>query len=355
MINLQQLLKTVVKQNASDLHLTAGSPPALRIDGRIVKVKSEPLTPEQVQSLCYSVLTGEQRAVFEAKKDLDFSFAIKSTARFRGNLMYQKGNVAGVFRRIPLEVPPLESLGLPPIIDEFSNVPHGLILVTGPTGSGKSTTIASILDRINRDQRNHILTLEDPIEYIHEHKNSIFNQREVETDTPNYKEGLKHLLRQDPDVCLIGELRDLETIEVALNVAETGHLVFGTLHTNSALSTISRISAVFPGDQQDRIRIQLSMSLYAVVSQRLVPTIGGGVTAACEVLMANSAVRNLIRENKLQQIYSMMQVGQTKSGMVTLNQSLLNLVLKRRIDINSAFECSPDIDELDSMLKKAGI
>jgi twitching motility protein PilT len=355
-INLQQLLKTVVKQNASDLHLVVGSPPALRIDGRIVRVKSKELTPEETQSLCYSVITDEQKARFEKKRELDFSFGIKNTARFRGNLMFQRGVVSGVFRRIPLEIPDLNDLGMPPILSDITGFPNGLVLVTGPTGSGKSTTIASMLDKINRERRGHIVTIEDPIEYIHEHKNCIVNQREVQMDTNSYTEGLRYVLRQDPDVCLIGELRDLTAIETALTIAETGHLVFGSLHTNSAISSITRIVNVFPSDQQDRIRTQLSLTLNAVVSQRLIPAREGtGVVSASEVLLLNSSVRNLIRENKLHQIYGMMQVGQNKSGMVTLNQSLMNLILKRKIEVKDAFDESPDVEELDSMLKKAGI
>jgi twitching motility protein PilT len=354
-INLQQLLKTVVKQNASDLHLVAGTPPALRIDGRIVRVKSKELMPDEVQQLCYSVITDEQKARFETNKELDFSFGIKNTARFRGNLLYQRGVVSGVFRRIPLEIPELSTLGLPSVVNDIANFPNGMVLVAGPTGSGKSTTIASIISKINHERRGHIITIEDPIEYIHEHKSCIVNQREVTVDTASYTDGLRYVLRQDPDVCLIGELRDLDAIEAALTVAETGHLVFGTLHTNSAISTVTRIVSVFPADQQERIRVQLSMTLNAVISQRLLPAIGGGVVAAAEILVLNSSIRNLIRENKLHQIYGMMQVGQSKSGMVTLNQSLLNLILKRRIEVNDAFDETPDVDELDLMLKKAGI
>lgn len=355
MISLQQLLKTVVKQNASDLHIVAGAPPALRIDGRIVRVKSKELTPEEVQLLCYSVLTDEQKSRFETTKELDFSFGIKNTARFRGNLMYQRGSVSGVFRRIPLTIPDLATLGLPNVVNDITSFPNGLVLITGPTGSGKSTTIASIINKINQERRGHIITIEDPIEYVHEHKNCIVNQREVTVDTASFGDGLKYLLRQDPDVCLIGELRDLETIEAALNVAETGHLVFATVHTNSAISTISRILNVFPPEQQERIRVQLSLTLNAVISQRLLPGREGGVHAAAEILILNSSIRNLIREDKLHQIYGMMQVGQNKSGMVTLNQSLVNLILKRKIEVKDAFDESHDIEELDHLLKKAGI
>lgn len=355
MINLQQLLKTVVKQNASDLHLSAGSAPALRIDSRIVRVKSKDLTPDDCRNLCYSVLTDEQKARFEQERELDFSFGIKGMARFRVNLFFQRGSVSGVFRRVPIEPPDLATLGVPGVINDIANFPNGLVLVTGPTGSGKTTTLAGILDKINRERRGHIITIEDPIEYIFPHRQCVVNQREVKVDTNSYRDALKYLLRQDPDVCLVGEMRDQETIEVALQVAETGHLVFATLHTNSAIQTLNRIVGVFPSDQQDRIRNQLSLTLNAVISQRLLPGIDGGVVVACEVLILNSSIRNLIRENKLHQVYGMMQVGQNKTGMMTLNQSLMNLVLKRKIDIKEAFEESPDVEELDSMLKKAGI
>ncbi|MCB0349768.1 MAG: type IV pilus twitching motility protein PilT [Bdellovibrionales bacterium] len=354
-MNLQQLLKTVFKKNASDLHLVAGAPPALRLDGRIVRVKSQELSADEVQALCYSVLTDEQKAQFEERKELDFSFAIKNMARFRGNLLYQRGVVSGVFRRIPLVIPDLMTLGLPPVVQDIANYPNGLVLVTGPTGSGKSTTIASLIHKINKERRGHIITIEDPIEYMHEHLGCIVNQREVSVDTNSYVAGLKYLLRQDPDVCLVGEMRDLETIEAALTVAETGHLIFGTLHTNSAISTITRIVSVFPADQQDRIRVQLSLTLNAVISQRLIPAKEGGVVAAAEVLVLTPSIRNLIRENKLHQIYGMMQVGQSKSGMTTLNQTLLNLILKRKIEVKDAFEESSDVEELDNLLKKAGI
>lgn len=355
MINLQQLLKTVVKQKASDLHLVAGAPPALRIDGRIVRVKSRPLSPEEVQALCYSVLTDDQKSRFENKKELDFSFGIKGTARFRGNLMFQRGVVSGVFRRIPLEIPDLSSLGLPAIVDEIANLSHGLVLVTGPTGSGKSTTVAAIINKINQERRGHIVTIEDPIEFIHEHKGCIINQREVTVDTLTYADSMKYILRQDPDVCAIGEMRDLETIEAALTVAETGHLVLATLHTNSAVESVTRMVNVFPSEQQERIRLQISSSLSAVITQHMLPLREGGTVVAAEVLMLNTSVRNLIREDKLHQIYGMMQVGQNKSGMITMNQSLLNLILKRKIDIKDAFEESPDVEELDGMLKRTGV
>lgn len=355
MISLQQLLKATVKQGASDLHIVAGSPPVLRVEGRIVRVKSEELNPDETRKLCYSILTDVQKGEFEERKELDFSFGIKNMARFRANLFYQRGAVSGVFRRIPLDVPELSILGLPKAVGEITQFPHGLVLVTGPTGSGKSTTLAAIIDKINRERRGHIITLEDPIEYIHPHRSCIVNQREIGSDSESYAGALKYLLRQDPDVCLLGELRDKDTIETAMTVAETGHLVFATLHTNSAVQTINRIVSVFPDGQQDRIRAQLSFVLQAIVSQRLIPGLKSGLVVASEVLLLSPGVRNLIRENKLHQIYGMMQVGQEKSGMITLNQSLLKLVLTRKVNIRNAFSASPDPEELDKMLKKAGI
>jgi len=276
-------------------------------------------------------------------------------ARFRANLFFQRGAVSGVFRRIPIDIPDLDVLGLPKVISDLVNFPSGLVLVTGPTGSGKTTTIAALVDKINRERRSHLITLEDPIEFVHPHKNCIVNQREVGIDTVSYRSALKHVLRQDPDVCVLGELRDLETIEAAMNICETGHLVFATLHTNSAVSTITRMVNVFPADQQDRVRTQLSLTLNACVSQRLIPGLKGGSVVATEVLVMNPSIRNLIRENKLHQVYGMMQVGQDKSGMVTLNQSLLQLVLKRKIEVRTAFMHSADPEELDKMLKQAGV
>lgn len=355
MITLHQLLKAAVKQGASDLHIVSGSPPVLRVEGRIVRVKAPEMTSDQTRQLCYSILTDAQKSRFEATKELDFSFGIKSMARFRANLFFQRGAVSGVFRRIPIDIPDIEQLGLPPIVSEIVNAPTGLVLVTGPTGSGKSTTIAALIDKINRERRSHIMTLEDPIEYVHPHKSCIVNQREVGIDTVSYRAALKHVLRQDPDVCMMGEMRDLETIDAALTICETGHLVFATLHTNSAISTITRIVNVFPPEQQERVRVQLSLTLNMIVSQRLIQSTQGGVVAALEVLVMNSSVRNLIREDKLHQVYGIMQVGQDKSGMMTLNQSLLKLVLKRKIDVRNAFFNSSNPDELDKMLKAAGV
>jgi len=355
MVTLLQLLKFATDQGASDLHIVAGSQPALRINGRIVRVKTEVLTKEQTRKLCYSVLSDAQKGRFEEEKELDFSFDIKNMARFRANYFFQKNAVSGVFRKVPVNIPRHTDLGLPPGVAELTNLPYGLVLVTGPTGSGKSTTIASLIDKINEERWGHIISLEDPIEFVHSHKNCIVNQREVGTDTQAYKTAMRYLLRQDPDYCMLGELRDLDTIETALTVAETGHLVFATLHTNSAVQTINRLVSVFPPEQQERIRIMLSFSLQGVISQRLLPALTGGRVAAIEFMLMTPPIRNLVRENKLHQIQGMIQVGQEKSGMVTMNQSLMNLMLKRKIDAKTAFAASPEPEQLDQMLKKAGV
>lgn len=355
MITLLQLLKFATDQGASDLHVVAGSQPALRVNGRIVRVKSEPLTKEVTRKLCYSVLSDAQKSRLEETKELDFSFDVKNLARFRANYFFQRNAVSGVFRRVPVAIPKFADLGLPSAMGDLTNLPYGLVLVTGPTGSGKSTTIASLIDKINTERFGHIVTLEDPIEFIHQHKNCIVNQREIGTDTAAYKTALKYLLRQDPDYCLLGEMRDLDTIEAALTIAETGHLVFATVHTNSAVSTINRLVSVFPSEQQERIRVMLSFSLQAVISQRLIPSLQGGRIAAVEFMMMSTNIRNLIRENKLHQVQSMIQVGQEKSGMVTMNQSLLHLLMRRKIDMKTAFSASNDPDQLDQLLKKAGL
>jgi twitching motility protein PilT len=345
----------MLDQNASDLHLTTQSPPVLRVNGKMVRVKSKPLTSNETRQLCYSILTDTQKSKFEENKELDLSFGVKGLARFRANLFYQRGAPAGAFRRIPYEIPPFKSLGIPSIVGELTTRKNGLVLVTGPTGSGKSTTIASLIDKINTDEFGHIVTIEDPIEYLHAHKNCVVNQREVGPDTWSFTHALKYMLRQDPDYVLVGELRDLETIEAVLKIAETGHLVFASLHTNSAISTISRMVSVFNGDQQNRVRVQLSFVLQGIVSQELLPTVDGGRVAATEVLIPNPAIRNLIREDKLHQVYSQMQMGQNQSGMMTMNQSIMSLLVRRRISMKVAFEGSPDPDELDQMLKKSGL
>src|SRR6201996_8017474 len=298
-VNLHQLLRAMIEKGASDMHITTGSPPLLRIDGAIVPLKLPPLSPIETKQLCYSVLTEEQKIQFEKNKELDLSFGVKNLSRFRANIFMQRGAVSGAFRSIPFKILSFDELGLPPAVAELSTKPRGLVLVTGPTGSGKSTTLASIIDKINSETRQHIMTVEDPIEYLHPHKRSIVNQREVGSDTSTFKHALKYVLRQDPDVVLVGEMRDLETIEAALTIAETGHLVFATLHTNSAIQSINRIINVFPPHQQTQIRQLLSFCLQAVVSQQLVPkSFQPGRCMALEMLLPTPAIRNLIREEK---------------------------------------------------------
>jgi twitching motility protein PilT len=355
-VNLHQLLKAMIEKGASDLHITTGTPPQLRIDGELVPLRVPPLSPVDTKQLCYSILTDAQKHKFEEENELDLSFGVKSLARFRANVFLQRGAVAAAFRTIPFKILTFQELGLPPIVNEIANRPRGLVLVTGPTGSGKSTTLASIIDRINTEGHYHILTIEDPIEYLHPHKSSLVNQREVGSDTDNFKQALKYVLRQDPDVVLIGEMRDLETIEAALVIAETGHLAFATLHTNGAVQTVNRIIDVFPPYQQPQIRANLSFVLEGVMSQQLIPRMSGnGRVLALEVMVPNVAIRNLIREDKVHQIYSQMQVGQNKFGMVTLNQSLVNLVQKRMISADEALGRCAEIDELRTMLMNAGI
>lgn len=351
---MEQLLKVMVDKGASDMHITSGSPPLLRIDGAIAKLNVPPLGPGDTTALCYALVSDEQRAVFEERRELDFSFPIPGLSRFRANLFMQRGSVAGAFRQIPFKIMSLDELGLPPAVAEIANKPRGLVLVTGPTGSGKSTTLASIIDKINAEQRLHIMTIEDPIEYLHASKLSVVNQREVGADTRSFKDALKYALRQDPDVVLVGEMRDLETIEAALTIAETGHLVFATLHTNSAVSSIHRIVDVFPPHQQAQVRAQLSFTLAAVMSQQLVPKVSGGRAAAIEIMMPNAAIKNLIREDKIHQVYSQMQVGQGGSGMQTMNQSLLSLYQRRQITLEVAMEHAGDVDELRSMIEGRG-
>ena len=354
-VSLQQLLTILVEQKGSDLHITTNTPPQIRIDGHLTPLDMPPLTNVETRQLCYSVLTDAQKHRFEEMNELDLSFGIKGLSRFRGNIFVQRGSVAGAFRVIPYKILSFEELGLPTVVRDLSAKQRGLILVTGPTGSGKTTTLASILDKINTDRRDHIITIEDPIEYLHPNKGCVVNQREVGADTHNFKNALKYVLRQDPDVILIGEMRDLETIESAMTLAETGHLVFATLHTNSCAQTINRIIDVFPPYQQAQIRAQLSFVLEGVLSQMLVPKAGGsGRTLALEIMVPNPAIRNLIREDKVHQIYSQMQVGQEKFGMVTMNQSLFSLMQRRIIRIEEGFYRSPDPEELKQMMSTAG-
>jgi twitching motility protein PilT len=353
-VTLHQLLKTMVDKGASDLHITTGSPPQLRLDGELVPFRVPPLGPVDTKQLCYSVLTDEQKSRFEEDQELDLSFGVKNLARFRGNVFLQKGAVAGVFRTIPFKIRSFSELGLPPVLEDLCNRPRGLVLVTGPTGSGKSTTLAAMIDKINTERHEHIVTMEDPIEFIHQHKNCVINQREIGSDTKSFKRALRSVLRQDPDVVLVGELRDLETIEAALTTAETGHLCFGTLHTNSAVQTINRVIDVFPAHQQSQIRAQLSFVLEGVVCQSLLPRASGsGRVAALEVMIPNSAIRNLIREDKMHQVYSQMQIGQGTTGMQTLNQHLAHLYASRTILLEEAIGASSDPNELQQIIANA--
>ncbi|MEW6775450.1 MAG: type IV pilus twitching motility protein PilT [Bdellovibrionota bacterium] len=355
-VNLHQLLKAMIEKGASDLHITTGSPPQLRIDGDLTPLKVPPLTAQDTKQLCYSILTDAQKHQFEEQNELDLSFGVKGLSRFRGNVFMQRGAVAAAFRTIPFKILSFQELGLPPVVAMLSEKPRGLILVTGPTGSGKSTTLATIIDKINAERHEHIVTIEDPIEFLHPHKNCVVNQREVHADTKSFKTALKYILRQDPDVVLIGEMRDLETIEAALVVSETGHLAFGTLHTNSCAQTINRILDVFPPYQQPQIRAQLSFVMEGVMSQALLPKLSGsGRVMALEIMIPNPAIRNLIREDKVHQIYSQMQVGQAKFGMQTMNQALFNLISKRLISTEEGFSRCSDPEELTTMLQRAGL
>jgi twitching motility protein PilT len=351
MPNLHQLLKAMIEKGASDLHITTGTPPQLRIDGTLVPLKTPPLTPVETRQLCYSVLTDAQKHKFEEENELDLSFGVKGLSRFRSNIFMQRGAVAGAFRTIPFKILSFQELGLPTVVSDLAERPRGLVLVTGPTGSGKSTTLASIIDKINSERHEHIVTIEDPIEYLHPHKNCIVNQREVGADTQSFKRALKYILRQDPDVVLVGEMRDLETIEAALVVSETGHLTFATLHTNSAVQSINRVLDVFPPYQQPQVRAQLSFVLQGILSQQLMPKASGqGRVLALEVMIPNPAIRNLIREDKVHQIYSSMQVGQSKFGMQTMNQSLVALYQRKLITLDDCLGYSHDTDELRAML-----
>jgi twitching motility protein PilT len=351
MVNLHQLLKILVDANGSDLHITTNSPPQMRVDGKMTPMDFPSLNQVETKQLCYSVLTDAQKHKFEEENDLDLSFGVKGLSRFRGNIFIQRGALAGVFRVIPYKILTFEELNLPPVVSELAAKPRGLILVTGPTGSGKSTTLASIIDYINIGRHEHIVTIEDPIEYLHPHKGCLVNQREVGADTKSFKNALKYILRQDPDVVLVGELRDLETIEAALTLSETGHLCLATLHTNSCAQTINRIVDVFPPYQQTQIRAQLSFVLEGVMSQALIPKLNSkGRVMALEIMVPNPAIRNLIREDKVHQIYSQMQVGQEKFGMQTMNQSLFSLFSKRLISLDEALGRSSDPDELKQMI-----
>ncbi len=354
METLEDFLRYMVEKKATDLHITTGAPPKVRMSGDLVPIPgTEDLGPADTQRLCFSVMTDAQKQKFDEEHEVDFSFGIRGLARFRANVFRQRGAVAGAFRRIPYEVIPLEKLGLPPVVFSFVTKSKGLILVTGPTGSGKSTTLAAFIDRINETYTKHIITVEDPIEYLHPHKKCLVNQREVHSDTESFKKALRYVLRQDPDVVLIGEMRDLESMAAALTIAETGHLTFATLHTNSAVETINRIVDSFPSHQQTQIRSQLSFVLEGIICQQLLPRADGmGLVLASEVLVMTPAVRNLIRENKLHQIYSVMQSGQSHHGMQTMNQSLASLYEKGLITYEQALFSSPRQEEMVSLLDR---
>lgn len=356
MYSLQDLLQKMIEMNASDLHLTVGTPPVYRVNGELVKIEGEKLTPNLIKNMCYSIMSEAQKKRFEEELELDSSFGIKGLSRFRANFFMQRGAVAAAFRKIPYEILGFSELGLPEIISTLCDKPRGLVLVTGPTGSGKSTTLAAMIDKINKEKKVHIVTIEDPIEYLHHHKMAVVNQREVKADTKTFSTALKYILRQDPDVVLIGEMRDLETIEAALTVSETGHLTFGTLHTNSAIQTINRIVDVFPPHQQSQIRAQLSFVLEGIVCQQLIQRADNrGRVVACEVMIPNSAIRNLIREDKLHQIYSMMQSGQSEHGMITMSQSLFNLYSKGLITYDDAINKAVYPDEVRQLIDRSGL
>jgi twitching motility protein PilT len=353
---LPQLLKALIDQKGSDLHISPDTPPRLRIDGALLPIDIPALTPQDCSQLCYSVLTEEQRKEFEENHEIDLAFTVKNLARFRANIYLQKSAVCGAFRVIPFKIHSLRDLQLPPMVEKLCSLPRGLILVTGPTGSGKSTTLAAMINHINETRQDHILTIEDPVEFTHQHKQSLVNQREVGQDTKSFARALKSALRQDPDVILVGELRDLETVSLAVTAAETGHLVFATLHTNSSISTLSRIIDVFPAAQQSQIRGQIAGVLQATISQNLLPSMMGGRVLALELMIPNAAIRNLIREDKFNQIYSSMQTSQDQTGMQTLNQSLLQLVERRHISPQAALEVAYEPQELEMLLaNKLGI
>lgn len=350
MSSLKELLSETLKRQASDLHLAAESPPQVRVDGGLVPLELPPLDSEQVRELCYEAIDARQRDQFEEEHELDFAFTFENRSRFRGNLYLESGSVAGAFRSIPLEIPTPESLGIPLVAMRMTEKPRGLVLVTGPTGSGKTTTLASMLEKINQLKACHIMTIEDPIEYVYKSKKSLINQREVGNDTQSFKEGLKHLLRQDPDVVLIGEMRDLETIAAAITISETGHLVFATLHTNTTVESVNRMIDVFPAHQQAQIRTQLSFVLVGVLSQKLLPKKGGGRVLAMEILIPNYAIRNLIREDKVHQIPSHMIAGREQSEMQTMDQALAVLVNQGIIERELALAHSSEPKELEKLL-----
>ncbi len=351
MISIVQILTTAVREKASDIHITSGNPPCLRVDGKICTLNVAPLSHQESKNICYSVLTSDQKATFEKKKDLDFSFSVDKLGRFRAHLFYNKNKVCGSFRHIQSDIPQINELGLPRVLYEILRKPYGLVLVTGPTGSGKTTTLASMINEINKTQYHHIITIEDPIEYIFSPQKSIITQREVGNDVVDFHESLRALLRMDPDVVLVGELRDKETIKAALQVAETGHLVFGTLHANTTYTAVDRLTGVFSGDERGLIQTQLSTVLQGIISQRLLPLKNNkGRVPALEILLFNPAVRNMIKEGKLNQIYSVIQTS-TGQGMQTMNQALQKLVTAGFVNDETAYAMSPNTSELSHLLQ----
>jgi twitching motility protein PilT len=353
--SIDELLERMVEANASDLHVTTGTPPAVRVRGEVERLEGfDALTGEETQQLLYRILSSEQQKHLELNRQLDFSYSIPGLARFRVNTYFQRESIGAAFRLIPTELKTLEELGIPESLHVLAEKPRGLVLVTGPTGSGKSTTLAAIIDEINRNRSEHILTIEDPIEFLHRHKRCIVNQREIGPDATSFADALRAALRQDPDVILVGEMRDLETISTALTAAETGHLVFGTLHTQSAPSTIDRIIDVFPAEQQEQVRIQIASSLQGVVTQALLPTADGmGRVPALEILLPDDAVRNLIRQGKVEQIYSIMQTN-TSRGMQTMEQSLGDLIQRRVVDLEMGLSRSSRPNQLIGLLERSG-